>query len=68
DVPSERETEIIAAARAAGIGLYPVSALYDPGQARSARAGFILGYAGLDADALRKGIGVLKAVLDDIGA
>jgi len=68
DVPGEREAEIIGVARAAGVGLYPVSALYDPGQSRPARAGFILGYAGLDADTLRKGVDVLKTVLDDIGA
>ena len=60
---AEREPAIIAGARAAGIGLYPVSPLYDPAGPRPGTAGFILGYAGLDAEALRRGIAVLTAVL-----
>jgi GntR family transcriptional regulator/MocR family aminotransferase len=37
--------------------------LYDPAKPRPAAAGFILGYAGLDADAIRRGVAVLAAVL-----
>ncbi|WFP62106.1 PLP-dependent aminotransferase family protein [Mesorhizobium sp. WSM4904] len=62
-IAAEREPEIIAAARAAGIGLYPVSPLYDPSEPLPATAGFILGYAGLDAEALRRGVAVLATVL-----
>jgi GntR family transcriptional regulator/MocR family aminotransferase len=62
-VAADREPAILAAARAAGVGLYPVSPLYDPTELRPAAAGFILGYARLDADALRRGVAVLATVL-----
>lgn len=62
-VAADREPAILAAARAAGVGLYPVSPLYDPAERRPETAGFILGYAGLDADALRQGVAVLATVL-----
>jgi GntR family transcriptional regulator/MocR family aminotransferase len=62
-VDADREPAILAAARAAGIGLYPVSPLYDPTELRPAAPGFILGYAGLDADGLRRGVAVLATVL-----
>ncbi|WP_407660467.1 MocR-like pyridoxine biosynthesis transcription factor PdxR [Marinimicrococcus flavescens] len=62
-VAADREPAIVEAARAAGIGLYPVSPLYNPTELRPAEAGFILGYAGLDADALRRGLAVLATVL-----
>lgn len=63
DVAAGRELEIVAAAQAAGIGLYRVSPLYDPEAARPGKAGFILGYAGLDLDAIRRGIALLASVL-----
>jgi GntR family transcriptional regulator/MocR family aminotransferase len=62
-IDAGREPAIIAAARAAGIALYPVSPLYDPSGPRPETAGFILGYAGLDSDALRRGVAVLAAIL-----
>lgn len=62
-VAADRAPAIIEAARAAGVGLYPVSPLYDPTEPRPAETGFILGYAGLDADALRRGVAVLATVL-----
>jgi GntR family transcriptional regulator/MocR family aminotransferase len=62
-VAADREPAIIEAARTAGVALYPVSPLYDPTKARPATAGFILGYAGLDADALRRGVAVLATVV-----
>lgn len=63
DVPGEREGEIAARARDAGIGLYPVSPLYAPGGERSARAGFVLGYAALDPETLRRGVAALAEAL-----
>lgn len=63
DVAAGREPAIIAAARSAGVGLHPVSPLYDPAGPRPREAGFILGYAGLDSDALRRGIALLATVL-----
>lgn len=64
-VAADREPAIIEAARAAGVGLYPVSPLYDPAEHRPPTAGFILGYAGVDADALRRGVAVLASVLTE---
>jgi len=65
-----REDALIARARAAGIGLYPVSPLYAPcPQAkRPDVAGLVIGYAGLDQPAIDLGIQRLKAVLDDFAA
>jgi GntR family transcriptional regulator / MocR family aminotransferase len=37
--------------------------LYDSTEPRPAAAGFILGYAGLDAHALRQGVAVLATIL-----
>lgn len=62
-VPADREPAIIEAARIAGVGLYPVSTLYDPTEPRPTVAGFVLGYAGHEADVLRTGIAVLAAEL-----
>ncbi|WP_027164817.1 PLP-dependent aminotransferase family protein [Mesorhizobium sp. WSM3224] len=62
-IDAEREPAIIAAAREAGLGLYPVSPLYDPGGPQPETAGFILGYAGLDGEALRRGVAVLATIL-----
>ncbi|MDX8531174.1 PLP-dependent aminotransferase family protein [Mesorhizobium sp. VK25A] len=62
-IDAGREPAIIAAARDAGIGLYPVSPLYDPSGPRPETAGFILGYAGLEAEALRRGVAVLATIL-----
>ncbi len=62
-VAADREPVIIEAARAAGVGLHPVSPLYDPAEPRPATAGFVLGYAGLDVEALRGGVAVLATVL-----
>lgn len=66
-VAADREPAIIEAARASGVGLYPVSPLYDPTEPRPAAAGFILGYAGLEAEALRRGVAVLATVLAEHG-
>ncbi len=63
DIAADRELAIIEAARVAGVGLYPVSPLYEPTRSRPTAAGFILGYAGLEADALRRGAAVLATVV-----
>ncbi len=46
-----------------GIGLYPVSPLYAPAGPRPAVAGFVLGYAGLGEDEIRRGVAALAAVV-----
>jgi GntR family transcriptional regulator/MocR family aminotransferase len=62
-IAAAREPEIITAARSGGIGLYPVSPLYDPAAPRPETAGFIMGYAGLETEALRRGVAVLATIL-----
>lgn len=62
-IPADREPQILADARAAGIGLYPVAPLYAPKGERPTTVGFILGYAALDIDALRRGVAILATVL-----
>ena len=62
-IAAEREPALIAAARAAGIGLYPVSPLYDPAVPGPKTAGLVLGYAGLDAEALRRGVAALATII-----
>jgi GntR family transcriptional regulator / MocR family aminotransferase len=62
-IPADREPQILADARAAGIGLYPVSPLYASKGERPTTVGFILGYAALDIDALRRGVAILATVL-----
>ena len=62
-VGAARESDLVEAARSIGIGLYPVSPLYDPGAAKPETAGFVLGYSALDTDTLRRGVALLATVL-----
>ncbi len=64
-VSAEREAAIVEAARKAGIGLYPIGPLYASG--RPAEAGFVIGYAALDVEAIRLGIAGLAPVLAAAG-
>lgn len=64
-VPVAAEADIIVAARAEGVGLYPVSPLYDSAGPRPGRAGFVMGYAGLDPEAIASGVAVIAKLLAD---
>lgn len=64
-VPAAAEAGIAAAARAAGIGVYPVGPLYHDPLARPDRAGLLLGFAGNEPETIRTGIRRLAAALDD---
>jgi GntR family transcriptional regulator/MocR family aminotransferase len=66
-VPAEREGAIVAAARAAGIGLYAIAPLYAAETARPAGAGLVIGYAGLQDEAIRRGAAGLSRVLAAAG-
>lgn len=66
-VPAEREAAIVAAAGEAGIGLYPIGPLYASAAGRPAEAGFVIGYAALDVEAIRRGVTGLAAVLAAAG-
>jgi GntR family transcriptional regulator/MocR family aminotransferase len=55
----------VAAARAQGVGVYPLSPLFAgaPARTRPRHAGLVLGYAGLTVEQIRQGIRMLAAVL-----
>lgn len=63
--PATDEAAIVAAARAAGVGVYPLSPLYAQPTARSGSrtAGLILGYASLTPAQVAQGLRVLGRVL-----
>lgn len=64
DVPRSAEGDLIDAARALGLGLYPVSPLFHADHpARPDRAGLVLGYAALDPARIKRGVTLLgKAI------
>ncbi len=61
DVPVRAEAEIVARAKALGVGVWPVSPLYaERTKFRSERcAGLVLGYAGLTTAGIEEGVGRL---------
>ncbi len=63
-LPAAAEAGMAAAARAVGIGIYPVGPLYQDAAARPDRAGLLLGFAGSEPDVIRTGIRRLAAALD----
>ncbi len=63
DMPADAAPALIAAAHTAGVGLHPVAPLYDPDGPGPPAAGFVVGYAGLDVAALRRGVAALASVL-----
>ncbi|WP_245442622.1 PLP-dependent aminotransferase family protein [Methylobacterium terrae] len=62
-VPAGREAAMAAAARAAGIGVYPVGPTYHEAANRPDRAGLVLGFAGSGPETIRAGIRRLAAAL-----
>ncbi|KRD53168.1 hypothetical protein ASE60_12040 [Ensifer sp. Root278] len=62
-----QEGELIARARAAGIGLYPISPLYGADEAghRPDRAGIVMGYASLEVPQIGQGVAALAKLLGD---
>lgn len=65
-VPRKRESELRARANAAGIGIYPVSPLYDPNLDRPDRVGLVMGYAALDERSIADGIRHLSDIIRDL--
>lgn len=60
DIPASRETELVEAARAEGVGVYGVAPLYGGGAAESERpAGLVIGYAALSPEEIRRGCHLL---------
>lgn len=62
-VPAEREEALVAAARAAGLGIHPIGPLYSSPGERPDRAGLVMGYAGLDPLAIDQGVRMLREIL-----
>jgi GntR family transcriptional regulator/MocR family aminotransferase len=69
-VPRTQEDVLIVRARAAGLGVYPVSPLYARATAAdlSATVGLVMGYASLDERAIKRGVQTLKEILDSFPA
>jgi GntR family transcriptional regulator/MocR family aminotransferase len=69
-VPRAREDALVTRARAAGLGLYPVTPLYAlaSAAARPDTAGLVMGYASLDEQAIRDGVRMLGEVLEAFAA
>lgn len=66
NLPAAREAEFAAAVLANGVGLYPVSPLYDESYVGPGQAGFVIGYACVDHDSIAKGVGVISQTLSDL--
>ncbi len=57
------ESNIVDDARALGVGLYPISPLFDKTGPKPTATGINLGYAGLSDTALRQGVSILAKVI-----
>lgn len=70
DISMRRKAELIGKARAVGLGLYPITPLYDPASlsARPDCAGLVMGYACLAEREIKRGVQLLAAVLDNLPA
>ena len=62
DLPAAAEAGLVAAARAAGVGLYPVGPLYVAAP-RPGCAGVVMGYGGLAPERIAAGVARLAEVL-----
>jgi GntR family transcriptional regulator/MocR family aminotransferase len=69
-LPMDQEATFVAAARAAGVGLYPITPLYDPSftSDRPDHSGFVMGYASLDDRDITRGVERLTAALEAVTA
>jgi GntR family transcriptional regulator / MocR family aminotransferase len=63
--PKRHEAMLVAAARAGGVGLYPITLLYDPTSTsdRPDHPGLVMGYASLDDREITRGVERLAALL-----
>lgn len=65
-IPRKRESEFLSRAHAAGLGLYPVSPLYDERFGRPDRVGLVMGYAALDERAIAQGVRRMADIVRDM--
>ncbi|MEK9284067.1 MULTISPECIES: PLP-dependent aminotransferase family protein [unclassified Bradyrhizobium] len=72
DLPQTREAALIEAARAKGVGIYPISALFDgrrPGRRRSREAvGLVMGYSALEIAQIEHGCRLLARAVDEVSS
>jgi GntR family transcriptional regulator / MocR family aminotransferase len=69
DLPQTSEPALIEAARGKGVGIYPVSPLFDqrhPSRYRPSVVGLVMGYAALEARQIERGCQVLAQVVDQL--
>jgi GntR family transcriptional regulator/MocR family aminotransferase len=68
--PMDQEAMLVAAARAAGVGVYPITPLYDPSSTsdRPDHPGLVMGYASLDDRDITRGVERLTAALEAVSA
>lgn len=68
DLLRKSETMLIEAARLKGVGLYPVSPLFDPRHPgrRPNAAGFVMGYAALEPRQIERGCKLLAEAVDEL--
>ena len=65
DIPASRETELVDAARAEGVGVYGVAPLFRSGAgAPEGAAGLVLGYAALLPEEIRRGSRLLARAVE----
>ncbi|MFT3688526.1 PLP-dependent aminotransferase family protein [Paenirhodobacter sp.] len=67
DLPPSCEAPLVAEAGRAGVGIYPISPLYDP-QAGTLpdRVGLVMGYAALDARRIERGVQLLAEAVSRV--
>jgi len=65
-VARKRETELRTRVIAAGIGIYPVSPLYDTNLDEPDRVGLIMGYAALDERSIADGVRRLSSIIREL--
>ncbi|MCX7354273.1 MAG: PLP-dependent aminotransferase family protein, partial [Alphaproteobacteria bacterium] len=65
-IPRKREGELLARANAAGIGIYPISPLYDARFGQPDRVGLIMGYAALDERSIAHGVRTMAGIIGEL--
>lgn len=63
DIPASRETALVEAARAEGVGVYGVAPLYGGTDAKDSSAGLVLGYAALSPQEIDRGVRLLARAI-----
>jgi GntR family transcriptional regulator/MocR family aminotransferase len=68
DLPRSQENRLIEAARRTGLGLHPISPLYQSGEGHVDRVGLVMGYSALSIRQIEKGVEMLRVVVNQAQA